>query len=233
MCGRYQLAGDFHEFEKEFELEETPGLVPRYNIAPSNGPGFEVPIIIERGLLVPARFWYIPSFWQKPRKELPTSFNARSETAHQKPLFRGARRCLVPTSGWREFPGPAGKKRAVAFERRHLGRPQAEFFSFAGLFTEWYDPEVGALVHTFAIVTGEPSAWVKPIVDRMPLLVPHASYADWLDQNASLEEVVPDVTSHSQAAELFAYECRTYGNSTRVDDPECLRPALVQGSLFD
>ena len=233
MCGRFALAGDWHEFAKEFELQEIPGLVPRYNIAPSRGPGFEVPIFIERHVLVPARFWFIPPSWRKPLKELPTSFNARSETALSKPLFRGAKRCLIPASGWREFPGSSGKKRAVNFERRHRERAQPEFFAFGGLWSEWSDQDLGERVHSFAILTMDASDQVKPFHDRMPVLVPQAAYRKWLEQDEPSEVVFPTAIEFSKAAELHSHECSTYGNSTRVEGPECLAPTARQAVLFD
>lgn len=234
MCGRYALAGDWSDFTTEFELDEVPAFEPRFNIAPSARGGFEAPILVKRGVLVPARFWYIPSWWSKPLKELPTSFNARSETAMSKPLFRGAGRCLIPTSGWREFPGPSGRKKAFSFERRHAGQPdKAAFFAFGGLWTEWQDREIGELVRSFAILTMEPSAAVKPYHHRMPLLVPTHSYADWLDADLRFEDVISAAESASQQSALHSYECSTYGNSTRVEGPGCIAPVLTQPALFD
>lgn len=232
MCGRYALAGDWSEFTTEFELDEVPGLPPRYNIAPTSGGGFEAPILVEAHVLVPARFWYIPSFWQRSLKELPTSFNARSESLLEKPIFRGARRCLIPTSGWREFPGPTGKKKAFNFEMRRAQQERPEFFAFAGLYSEWRDPSLGESVYTFAILTTEPNGTVRPYHHRMPLLVPQDSYRQWLDSDVEYEKVLPHAMSFSESVGLYHFECSTYGNSTRVEGPACIAPAVVQPSLF-
>jgi putative SOS response-associated peptidase YedK len=233
MCGRFALAGDWHEFAREFDLDEVPGLVPRYNIAPSSGPGFEVPILIERQVLVPARFWFIPSGWRKALKQLPTSFNARIETALEKPMFRGAKRCLVPTTGWREFPGPPGHKRSVNFERRQPGQARPEFFAFGGLWSEWRDPSSGESTHSFAILTMDANEQVRQFHDRMPVLVPQAAYHDWLTEGIAAENVFSEARGFTASAELHTYECSTYGNSTRVEGPECLAPLRQQATLFD
>lgn len=232
MCGRYALAGDYHEFTKSFDLDEVPGLSPRYNIAPTSGAGFEAPILVEPHVLVPARFWFIPSFWQKALKDLPTSFNARSETVLSKPFFRGAKRCLIPTSGWREFPGKAGKKKAFSFELREERKDHPEFFAFGGLYSEWPDPARDQSVYTFAILTTEPNETVRPYHHRMPLLVPQSSYREWLDQDAEYEKVRSHSNAYTQNVALHHYECSTYGNSTRVEGPACIQPTFIQKELF-
>lgn len=248
MCGRYALAGDWHDFTTEFELEEVPGLSARYNIAPSAGPGYEAPIVTAQGLVF-ARFWYIPRWWKQPLKKLPTTFNVRSETATDKPLFRGAERCLVPTSGWREFPGSPGKKKAfhLYLPRDHEAEPEAHesggtedsrFFAFAGLWTTWTEPDTGEVVPSFAIVTGEPSPLVKRVHHRMPLLVPREDYAAFLEADQDFKDLAARALRFSHEAPLRMVEASTYGNSTLVEGPECIAPlsassaAPGQQSLF-
>jgi putative SOS response-associated peptidase YedK len=227
------LAGDWTEFTKDFELDEVPGLAPRYNIAPTSSGGFEAPILVEPHVLAPARFWFIPASWQKALRDLPTSFNARSETVFHKPFFRGARRCLIPTSGFREFPGPAGKKKAIHFELHREEAGRADFFAFGGLYSEWHDPALGEAVYTFAILTTEPNEVVGPYHHRMPLLVPQESYRAWLDSAARYEKVLPDARDYSHSVKLHHFECSTYGNSTRVEGPACIQPVAVQTGLFE
>lgn len=212
--------------------------MPRYNIAPCHGPGFEAPILVTGRELSLARFWYIPAFWNGPLKGLPTSFNARSETAFQKKYFSGAQRCLIPTTGWREFPGPAGKKRAQQFECRpsddaNVSYDAPLFFAFGGLTSEWKDPATGEMVRSFAILTTEPSDAVRPYHDRMPLLVHPEAYESWLSPRLSVEEVLPQALLWSSAAPLFTYECSTFGNNTRNEGPVCIAPIKKQGLLFE
>jgi putative SOS response-associated peptidase YedK len=51
----------------------------------------------------------VPIWWKKPLKGMPSTFNARVETADTSPMFRDAfkkRRCIIPASGLGETPGP-------------------------------------------------------------------------------------------------------------------------------
>src|SRR5690606_20008520 len=138
----------------------------------------------------------------KPLKDLPTSFNARSETAGDKPFFRGAKRCLVPTTGWREFPGTAGKKKAFSFELRKEQAERPEFFAFGGLYSEWHDPTRDESVYTFSLLTPAPSGTVPPHHHRMPLLVPQSSYREWLDQDAGYEKMLSCSSAHTRDVAL-------------------------------
>ena len=53
------------------------------------------------------RWGLVPSWWNKPLKELKlATFNARSETVGTKPFFKTAfktKRCLLPMSGYFEL----------------------------------------------------------------------------------------------------------------------------------
>src|ERR1700682_2898959 len=115
MCGRstHKLSWDEIVRLYNLTLQHFPksNLEPNYNVAPTT----TIPIVIEqdgaRGL-VSARWGLIPSWWKKPLKELPATFNARAETGATKPMFRSAyakRRCIIPSSGFYEWKGPNGR----------------------------------------------------------------------------------------------------------------------------
>ena len=113
MCGRFTQHLSWAEIRRLADLVGQPrNLAPRYNLAPTDaievlraGPGgFE---------LTPMRWGLIPSWWAKPLKDLPSTFNARAETLAEKPMFRAAfksRRCIVPASGFYEWTGGKGHK---------------------------------------------------------------------------------------------------------------------------
>ena len=241
MCGRYSLASDeFSELMLEFQLElfaapafasapaptpaawpGAPALRARYNIAPTWAPGHEPPIVIEtaRGReLAAARWWLIPSGWERPLKRLPTSFNARAEELSNKRFWSrsfDARRCLVPATGWREFSGASKQPHHFHFEHR--------VFAFAGVWDEWAGPD-GQCVRSFAIVTVPANDVVRPVHDRMPLRVEPAQYAAWLDTTRAGADALAEVRAAAPPLPS-RYESDPSGNDVRREGPGVIAPA--------
>ena len=109
MCGRFTLAFDLDQIAAEFKAKIGGGGLwewePAYNIAP----GTVIPVIAYDGQrdrkLVPMR-WGLHPHWKKTPPEGRPMFNARVETAAEKPSFRTPmrrRRALIPASGWYEL----------------------------------------------------------------------------------------------------------------------------------
>jgi len=109
MCGRFTLAGNLDQVAARFEAEVTNKGIwewePRYNVAP----GTVIPVVAFNGqrerTVVPMRWGLHPS-WRKETPEGRPLFNARVETAAEKPSFRTPfkrRRALIPTTGWYEW----------------------------------------------------------------------------------------------------------------------------------
>ncbi len=227
MCGRAVLNTEIDQAVAELGLAHHPdALPPRFNIAPGYG-GVGAPFIVrldeqhEREL-VPARWWLIPSWWKKPRKELPSSFNARAEDVAHKPFFREAwkhRRCLMPATGWYEFQGARGHKRSYLFQL-----PGHGLFCFAGIYERWVNPEDGEVIDSFAIITTAPSPAAAKIHDRMPVVLPKAAYNAWLDPaTADLDALHALLLPYD--GELEIYQTCGYGNDPRHEGPQCLAHA--------
>lgn len=234
MCGRYSLVPtEFSEIQLEFQvpgMEQPPS--PRYNIAPSWAGGHEPPVVIidtsgARRLTL-ARWWLIPAHWRRPLRFLPTAFNARAEELGSKRFWSqsfDARRCLVPTTGWREFSGPTGQRQPHHFHYEH------RLFAFAGIWDDWTSPE-GEAVRSFAIITGPANDVVRPVHDRMPLRVEPAQYARWLDPAVSGADALASLYE-VEAPPLSQYESDPAGNDVRREGPSVIAPvARRQLDLF-
>jgi SOS response associated peptidase (SRAP) len=114
--------------------------------------------------------------------------NALTDPAADKPAFRSAlrkRRCLVPADGFYEWQPLPGRKQPFLF-RRPDGRP----FALAGLWESWQGPD-GRPLETCALLTTEANAVVRPVHDRMPVLVNAADFAAWLSPDATPADLVP------------------------------------------
>ena len=179
MCGRFNLTSNPRDVADLFGLADVPEMPPRYNIAPSQlvaTVGLK-PDGQNRGMTF-MRWGLVPS-WAKG--ERPSAFiNAKSETAATKPAFRAAfksHRCLVPASGFYEWKAAAGGKQPYHF-RRPDGRP----FAFAGLWSPWHGAEKDKL--TCCILTTDANDTVRPVHDRMPVILSPTDFAVWLEPSA-------------------------------------------------
>ena len=83
--------------------------------------------------------------------------------------------------------GRAGRQ-AAWFIRTHDGGP----FAFAGLWERWNDPANGALLESCTIVTTDARESIRKIHDRMPVVLPEAEWARWLDTAFSDTEKLSD-----------------------------------------
>jgi putative SOS response-associated peptidase YedK len=218
MCGRFALAVQPEDIEAEFSMIRIEWFPPRYNIAPTQ------PILIvrgERGERRPAlvRWGLIPS-WTKDLAALPLLFNARSETAAEKPAYRGAyrhRRCLIPATGFYEWQkGPNGKKQPY-----YLQPASGGIIAFAGLWDEWADDK-GNIIDTATILTTAANRELAPIHERMPVIVRREQYDLWLGLDAERGAKAGQVLLPAPDGTFEAIPIGPAVNNFRNDDPSIL-----------
>jgi putative SOS response-associated peptidase YedK len=226
MCGRFTLRATPAELMEIFEIlrEADFPIVPRYNIAPTQ----QVPAVRlspegdrEWALL---RWGLIPH-WAKEAKIGSNLINASGESLAEKPSFREAfrkRRCLIPADGFYEWQAIAGQKtKQPLFIHRRDGKP----FAFAGMWDRWR-AEDGTDVATFTIVTTEANDLLKPIHERMPVILRDEHFAEWLDAPKHPPAEVQHLLQPLPSGELQLSPVSTRVNNARIDDPACLdRPA--------
>lgn len=191
MCGRYTVTSSPRALRDLFRYLEQPDFPARYNIAPSQ-PVAIVRLHEGKRQFALVRWGLIPA-WVKDPRTVSLMFNARGESVFDKPAFRNAmkrRRCLVPADGFYEWQKQGGGKQPF-FIRARSGGPLA----FAGLWETWTGPN-GEEIDTAAIVTTAANETLKPLHDRMPVIVPPAAFDLWLageaERAASLIAPAPD-----------------------------------------
>jgi putative SOS response-associated peptidase YedK len=179
--------------------------------------------------------WGLVAAWERDLKKARKVINARAETLQDKPMFRDAlkqRRCLVPADGFFEWQGVGAKKLPWRFVLKS-GKP----FCFAGIFNEWIDQEVSrrsgaddpdepppsARIETFAIITTEANDIVRPVHDRMPVIVQPEHYDWWIDP-APKERLNLSTLKPSPAELMHKYRVGAVVNSSANETPECLKP---------
>lgn len=232
MCARFNLTASGDELAEAFALDAVPRLVPRYNIAPSQ-PVAVVRHGAPRRTLGTMRWGLVPPWSVELGGGL---INARAETAHERPAFRDAfreRRCLVPAQGFYEWKKVGGERQPYLFRRA-----DGAVMAFAGLFEAWRSP-AGELVETCTILTTEPNALVAALHDRMPVILPPAAYARWLEPGTVEPAALQDLLAPCDPVLMAAHPVTRRLNRPDQDDPSCIEPAYDeeakiprQGTLF-
>jgi putative SOS response-associated peptidase YedK len=178
MCGRY-------------ELNETPArLGSRYRVEPGDlelaqnadlRPTDTNPVILlrEGQRVASMRRWGIVPFWAKDPKAISTPFNARSEEAHAKPMFRGpfkSRRCVVSATAFFEWKAIEGQKKK---QKHCIARADGDLVTLAGLYDYWRRGDEA--IESFTILTTAPNTLMKTIHNRMPVILGQGDEDEWLD----------------------------------------------------
>ncbi len=221
MCGRYELHSHPAVIALAFGLAHPPEVHARYNIAPTT----DVPIVRVnsegRRELVRMRWGLVPR-WAKDPSIGARMINARGETIADKPSFQMAyrrHRCLLPADGFYEWM-PTGHGESARKQPQHVGMADGSVFGFAGLYERWRS-EAGEVLDTCTIVTTDANALLRPVHDRMPLIVPPEHYARWLDPaNVDVADLI--VPYPSDAMTYYAVSPRV--NSVRFDDASLIEP---------
>lgn len=222
MCGRFTQHLSWEELQRLADLIGQPrNLRPRYNIAPTT--------MIEAirpspsgNELVPMRWGFAPSWWKKPLRELPATFNARAETIAEKPMFRSAfakSRCIIPASGFYEWTGEKGAKTPHYFSARD-GRPLA----LAAICGACRDVESDARIETATIIVGPANDWMRPFHDRMPIIL------DWRDADAWLRGDDPGAwlrPAPENALQEWIVSRRVNRSNEGDDDPTLIEPGVA------
>ena len=227
MCGRFTQQRPTSEIASIFEADDLfddPG--GRFNVAPTD-PAAVVVQRDDRRAVVGYRWGLIPGWADDPRMASRT-FNARSESIATSPLFRDAyrrRRCLVPVDGFYEWLRDGTRRQPV-----RIFDPGERPLALAGLWTGRQDPESGEWHRTFTIVTTRPNAFMAPIHNRMPVVVPPESWAVWLDPTVRDPGEVRALLEPRDDVALTAYPVPPLVNNVRNNGPELIErvpPAQV------
>ncbi len=226
MCGRYELHTPVLALALQFDALVThpgPWAQARYNIAPSQQVAVVRPGAAGREL-GPLQWGLLPSWAKDPKSLRPT--NARAETVFDKPMFRTAirrRRCLLPADGYFEWQLTDQGKQPWRIHAAD-GQPLA----LAGLWECWERPGHPTVQSATILVTGA-NASLRPIHDRMPVIIRPADYARWLCPELTERADIEPLLACLDPGELVAYPVSTRVNNARHEGAELIAPLVFQG----
>jgi putative SOS response-associated peptidase YedK len=219
MCGRFSLHTLPETIAQHFQVPEVPFIERHYNIAPTQ----DIPVVRAAGEgreMVPLRWGLVP-FWSREPKTGYSMINARAETVAAKPAYRAAfrrRRCLIPADGFYEW--RAGEDRKQPY---HIRMKHGDVFAFAGLWEHWEGN--GRTVESCTIIVTAANELIRPIHDRMPVILDPANYGQWLDPDMQKPESLMPLLRPFPAGHMIAYPVSRRVNSPRNDDQGCIEPA--------
>ena len=221
MCGRFTLFEADAILSKEFGAPISFGLAPRYNIAPSQQILAVRPSTGKGGREAALLRWGLIPHWAKDPSIGNRMINARAETVAEKPAFRRAfrkQRCLIPADGFFEWQKLDRKKQPFYIRMRDR-RP----FAFAGLWERWEAPG-SEIIETCTILTTDANDVLKPLHDRMPVILPPSEYALWIDPGISDGERLLPLLRSFPTQEMEAFPVGIAVNNPKMDDQHCIAP---------
>lgn len=233
MCGRFVVANAASQLASVLRVDvmndDLPA--PSYNVAPT----MSVAIVLDSvktdpptRRLEPARWGLVPG-WARDPSIGAKAFNARSEEAEHKPMFRAAlvqRRAVVPVSGYYEW------RRTDAGTTPHFIHPASGAPLFlAGLYEWWRDPARAAddparWMLSFTVLTRAAAAGLAAIHDRMPVFLDADAADAWLDPGA--ENVGDLLDAAADAAPEVAKGLSVRAVSTAVGNVRNDSPDLIE-----
>jgi putative SOS response-associated peptidase YedK len=149
--------------------------------------------------------------------------NARAETLEERPAYRGlvrdaSRRCLVLADGWYEWQRPEDPR----LPRRplHFSLADDGLFCFAGLWTRWRRGDEA--VASCTIITCDANELVRPVHDRMPVVLPEPELCRaWLDPSLD-GEAVRELLAPLPSEQVVVRPANPLVNSAHNEGPGCL-----------
>ena len=220
MCGRAKLPEDVSEIKLDLKIDfdETADYRPRWNVAPSS----QLPVVVSnhgQRTLTLMRWGLIPA-WAKDIKIGHSTFNARAEDMEQRQAFRGAwkagRRCLVVADSYYEWRDSDKQPFAVALGNRGP-------MTFAGLWDLWRAPD-GKPLKSFAIVTTQANELLKPLHDRMPVLLAPDCWTAWLGDIATPEGDLKSMLKPYPGRGMAFWPVDKRVGTVRNDSPDLFAP---------
>ena len=217
MCGRFTRVTDITTLQRRFSFKfDNLHAVSEFNIAPTQ----QILTVMNDGKnkAIYMHWGLIPS-WARNPSVGTKMINARAETLIEKPSFHSAfrwRRCLILADSFYEWKKTDNANIPLRFMLRS-GEP----FAMAGLWDTWKDSE-HSHIFSCTIVTTDSNALVKPIHNRMPVILTKDTERLWLDRNIDDTSMLSTFLKPYPSENMDAYQVSTLVNSPKNNRPEII-----------
>ena len=214
MCGRIVQSSKSTAYADALLAKPLP-IEPRpnYNLCPTQ----QVTICRQREEreLVQVR-WGIVPHWAKEVAHGYSTINARAETVASKPAYRDSfkrRRCLIPVDGFYEW------RQTTPKQPFYIHRADSKPFALAGIWDHW--ERESQVIESAAIIVTDGNAMMKPIHDRMPVIIDPENFEPWLDPAIDGHKLVGLLNPHAEEG-FEAYPISTAVNKPANNSRELL-----------
>jgi len=218
MCGRYSIHASPQVVALQFALEALPEFKPSYNVCPGSDI-LVVRVARDGRRVVRQNRWGLVPHWAKDPSIGNKLANARGESLAERPAFRDAFRewrCLVPASGFYEWQTLGRGKLPWYIQPR-----DAELFALAGITAYWKG------LRSVSLITTEANELMRPIHDRMPVIIRPEDYSAWLDAaNQDVAELMHYIKPYD-AARMAAHRVGLRVNKPENDDASLIEEAAA------
>lgn len=220
MCGRFVQASPPTLLVEHFHVDERvvpDTLEPHYNVAPR----MDVLTIVDRDhtrRLGHMRWGLVP-LWAESPAIGDRMINARAETLLEKAAFRSAferRRCIIPVDGFYEWQATPGPKKQPMYIHARDNAP----FALAGLWESWRDRDEpdARWLQTCVVITTDANALMRPVHDRMPVVLDEGDWREWLDREVTDASALVPMLRPPPEELLVMHPVSTRVNAARHDD---------------
>ena len=222
MCGRFTATFEFSDIRSGGTLTAIYSCTnPHFNVAPETSPNIPVIVRHKSGNECRLMHWGLIPHWAADPCIGNRTINARAETLTEQPSFKSIvdrRRCIIPADGFYEW-RKEGRGKVPMWVHLRSREP----FGLAGLWDVWRKPD-GKRVESFTIITTEPNELVRPIHNRMPVILQREDEEQWLDASRTPFTKAKSLLKSYPDELLDAHDVSTVVNSANYDAPDCVRP---------
>lgn len=222
------------ELEKRFNVKfpEDIRYTPSFFQSAFNKPYMPV-ITGEKREEVQLFQWGLIPFWTmdetSAEKLRYSTFNARSETVWEKPVFRKAvqsGRCLVSAHGFFEYHTSPDLK--IPYYIRLMDN---SIFALAGIYDSWSNSQTGEVINTFSILTTSANPLMEKIHNlkkRMPVILQKENEEVWINPKSS-KDIINALLMPCNENLLKAH---SVSRKITEKNPDIFSPSLIDEVIY-